>query len=59
MLETNMDGKFTDYMIRELKDLISDMEAGLMPANLTLYEQVMGHLRREFDRRNPARLVAD
>lgn len=45
-----MDGKFTDFVIRELRELLSDMEAGLAPANIVLSEQITAELRKQYER---------
>lgn len=45
-----MDGKFSSYVIAELRELLSDMEAGLQPSNIVLSEIVTQELRKQYER---------
>lgn len=45
-----MEGKFYNYVLEELRTLISDLEAGLQPSNIVLHEVVVSRLRTAYDR---------
>ena len=56
-MERTMDPKFPAYMILELEQLLSDLRAGLQPANVALSECVTAHIRKDYDRYvDPARI---
>lgn len=51
-----MDSAFYAYVIRELRDLLVDMESGMQPANVHLHETVTILLRRDYERELEAEL---
>ena len=47
-----MDPRFPNFMIDELKELVSDLENALQPSNGVLYETVTIELRRQYEKQH-------
>jgi hypothetical protein len=44
-----MEGMFREFVIKELRELLADIEAGLLPSNIVLHERVTAELRKQYD----------
>ena len=45
-----MESSFTDFMLDELKTLVSEIENAQQPSNQALYERICRDLRQDYDR---------